>query len=77
MEARTETREAERDDIPDSEDALQETPNTTEPQAIVEPPRFIPRRNNVNKTAKKTTVASNVHHEYDGQNRCNWKTVRK
>ena len=44
MEARIETQEAERDDNPNSEDALQETPNTTEPQAIVEPPRVIPRR---------------------------------
>ena len=44
MEARIKTQEAERDDNPNSEDALQETPNTTEPQAIVEPPRVIPRR---------------------------------
>ena len=44
MEARIETQEAERDNNPDSEDALQETPNTTEPQVIVEPPRLIPRR---------------------------------
>ena len=44
MEPRTETQEAEKDDNSDSEDALQETPNTTEPQAIVEPPRVMTRR---------------------------------
>ena len=43
MEPRTNTQEAERNNS-DSEDASQETPNATEPQAIIEPPRIIPRR---------------------------------
>ena len=43
MELRTNTQEAERNNS-DSEDASQETPNATELQAIIEPPRIIPRR---------------------------------
>ena len=43
MEPRTNTQEAERNNS-DSEDASQETPNATELQAIIEPPRIIPRR---------------------------------
>ena len=41
MEPRTNTQEAERNNS-DSEDASQETPNATELQAIIEPPRIIP-----------------------------------